>query len=298
MRIDEITVFVRVLEAGSFAAAARLLSIPTTTVSAKVAALEARLGTTLIQRTTRQLRATPAGELYFDRCRTALQEIETAEAELASDKDEPTGTLRITVPTVFGRSLLPELIAGYRQEFPSVKVELLVMDRIADLVAEGVDLAIRVGPLKDSSLIARKVMDGSGGYYASQAYLDRHGTPQTLADLANHQIVGFSRGGNLLPDKLLFRGEIVEVMLHASITTNDFHASRSFIDLDLGIGYLPPPMEKGWRGQQTLVRVLPEYSSLIREVYFVYPRQRFVPARVRSFIAFAAAKADLLASSR
>ncbi|MFI0844952.1 LysR substrate-binding domain-containing protein [Mesorhizobium sp. IMUNJ 23232] len=293
MRIDEITVFVRVLEAGSFAAAARSLGMPTTTVSAKVAALEARLGTTLIQRTTRQLRATPAGELYLDRCRTALQEIETAEAELASDNDEPTGTLRITGPTALGRTLLPELIAGYRQEFPAVKVEVLVMDRIADLVAESIDLAIRVGPLKDSSLIVRKLLDGDGGFYASQAYLDRHGTPQTLDDLANHQIVGFARGG-----KMLYRGEIVEVTLDAPITTNDFHVSRAFMDLDLGIGYLPSPLEKAWRGQQALVRVLPEYSTPPRSLYFVYPRQRFVPARVRSFITFATARAELLISSR
>jgi DNA-binding transcriptional LysR family regulator len=293
MRIDEITVFVRVLEAGSFAAAARLLGMPTTTVSAKVAALEKRLGTTLIHRTTRQLRATSAGELYLDRCRTALQEIETAEAELASDNDEPTGTLRITGPTVFGRSLLPELIMAYRQKFPAVKVEVLVMDRIADLVAEGIDLAIRVGPLKDSSLIVRKIMDGYGGYYASQAYLDRHGTPQTLEDLADHQIVGFSRDG-----KMLYRGEIVDVTLDAPITSNDFYVSRSFIDLDLGIGYLPAPMEKAWRGQQALVRVLPEYSTPPRSLYFVYPRQRFVPARVRTFINFAAERAELLISSR
>jgi len=292
VRIDEITVFIRVLEAGSFAAAARLLGMPTTTVSAKVAALEKRLGATLIQRTTRQLRATPAGELYLERCRSALQEIETAEAEMKSDSEEPTGTLRITAPTVAGRSILPELIAGYRQKFPEVRVEALVMDRAANLVAEGVDLAIRVGPLQDSSLIARKWFEGSGGFYASPAYLERHGSPETLDDLANHKVVGFSRGGGNLPDKMLFRGEVVEVKFEAPIVSNDFYVSRSFLDLDLGIGYLPPPMERAWRGQQALVRVLPELSSLIATVYFVYPRQRFVPARVKTFIAYAVEMAD------
>lgn len=293
MRIDEITVFVRVLEAGSFAAAARLLGMPTTTVSAKVAALETRLGTTLIHRTTRQLRATPAGELYLDRCRAALQEIEAAEAELASENDAPTGMLRMTAPTAIGGTLLPELIAAYRQEFSAVKVEVLVMDRVADLIAEGIDLAIRVGPLKDSSLIVRKLLDGSGGFYASRAYLERHGTPRTLEDLADHQIVGFSRDG-----PMLYRGEIVDVKLDAPITTNDFHMSRSFLDLDLGIGYLPSPMDKAWRGQQALVRVLPEYSTPPISLYFAYPRQRFVPARVRSFINFVSARAELLVSSR
>jgi DNA-binding transcriptional LysR family regulator len=292
MRIDEIAVFVRVLEAGSFTAAARQLAMPPTTVSAKIAALEKRLGTTLILRTTRQLRATPAGELYLDRCRSALQEIETAEAELKTDGEEPTGTLRITAPTVMGRSILPELIAGYRQKFPAVSVEAMVMDRMANLVAEGIDLAIRVGPLQDSSLIVRKWFEGAGGFYASRSYLDRRGAPETLDDLAKHQIVGFSRGGGNLPDKMLFRGEVVEVKIEAPIISNDFYVSRSFIDLDLGIGYLPPPMDRAWRGQQALVRVLPEYSSLIATIYFVYPRQRFVPARVKSFIAYAVERTD------
>lgn len=292
MRIDEITVFVRVLEAGSFAGAARVLGMPTTTVSAKVAALEKRLGATLIHRTTRQLRATPAGKLYLERCRSALQEIEAAEAELKSDSEEPTGTLRITSPTVMGRSILPELIAGYRQKFPAVQVEAMVMDRKANLVAEGIDLAIRVGPLEDSSLIARKWFEGSGGLYASRSYLERYGTPMTLDELAGHQVVGFSRGGGNLPDKMLFCGEVVEVKLDAPIVSNDFYVSRSFIDLDLGIGYLPPPMDRAWRGQQALVRVLPELSSLIATVYFVYPRQRFVPARVKSFIAYAIGRTD------
>jgi DNA-binding transcriptional LysR family regulator len=292
MRIDEIAVFVRVLEAGSFTAAARQLAMPPTTVSAKIAALEKRLGTTLILRTTRQLRATPAGEFYLDRCRSALQEIETAEAELKTDREEPTGTLRITAPTVMGRSILPELIAGYRQKFPAVSVEATVMDRMANLVTEGIDLAIRVGPLQDSSLIARKWFEGSGGFYASPAYLERHGAPQTLDELAHHQMVGFSRGGGNRPDKMLFHGDVVEVKIEAPIVSNDFYVSRSFIDLDLGIGYLPPPMDRAWRGQQALVRVLPEYSSLIATVYFVYPRQRFVPARVKSFIAYAVERTD------
>jgi DNA-binding transcriptional LysR family regulator len=211
---------------------------------------------------------------------------------LKSDSEEPAGTLRITAPTVMGRSILPEFIAGYRQKFPTVRVEALVMDRMANLVAEGIDLAIRVGPLQDSSLIARKWFEGAGGFYASPAYLERHGTPKTIDDLAHHQIVGFSRGGGNLPDKMLFRGEVMEVKIEAPIISNDFYVSRSFIDLDLGIGYLPPPMDRAWRGQQALMRVLPEYSSLIATVYFVYPRQRFVPARVKSFIAYATERAD------
>jgi DNA-binding transcriptional LysR family regulator len=295
MRIDEITVFVRVLEAGSFTAAARQLGMPVTTVSAKVAALEKRLRTTLINRTTRQLHATPAGEFYLQRCRDALGQIELAEAEMKPDSDEPSGTLRITVPTVLGRSALPELIAGYCEAFPAVKVEALVMDRKADMLAEKIDLAIRVGPLQDSSLIVRKWLEGAGGLYASAAYVAEYGSPETADDLARHKTIGFSRGDDSA-QMMLCRGEIVEVKLNAPVTSNDFYMSRSLIALGMGIGYLPPPMERAWQGEEALVRVLPEYSSPIKPVYFVYPSQRFVPARVRAFIAFADGQADLAAA--
>lgn len=142
----------------------------------------------------------------------------------------------------------------------------------------------KAGPVVDAASGSHEVrrMDAEG----------RRAAPAGGDDLARHQIVGFNRGGGNLPDRMLFRGEAAEVKLDAPIVSNDFYVSRSFIDLDLGIGYLPPPMDRAWRGQQALLRVLPEYSSLIATVYFVYPRQRFVPARVKSFIAYAIERAD------
>jgi DNA-binding transcriptional LysR family regulator len=288
MRIDEISAFVRVLESGSFVAAARSLHMPTTTVSAKVAALERRLGITLIQRTTRKLRATAAGELYFDRCRSALKEIEAAETELAPHTDSPAGVLRLTAPVVVCRRLLPSLIGGFRRANPEVKVEVLVTDRPVNLVAEGIDLAVRVGPLKDSSLVARVFMRSAGGFYASPRYLRRHGTPSSLQDLARHQIIGFGRtdGG---PAYMVTGGRKVEVKLDAAISSNDFYMSRAFIEMDLGIGYLPSLMAEAIGGEINLLRVLPEYSSVRTGLYFAYPRQRFVPTRIKRFISYALA---------
>jgi len=284
MRIDEVKVFVRVLEAGSFVAAARLLGMPTTTVSAKVAALEQRLGVTLIQRTTRKLRATPSGQLYFERCRIGLREIEAAEDALAPDADSPVGTLRMTFPIALARVLLPPILAGFRKAVPEVKVDILVTDREVDLVGERIDLAVRVGPLRDSSFVARLFLHGAGGFFASAKYLKRRGTPKTLDDLAGHEIIG--RAGPR-PVRMAVGRASVEVKPEAMITCDDFNLARALIAMDAGIGYLPTVLAAGGRGEQPLVRVLPEYSVPPTGLYFVYPNQKFVPARVKSFIAFA-----------
>jgi DNA-binding transcriptional LysR family regulator len=283
VRIDEVRVFVTVLEAGSFAAAARRLAMPTTTVSAKVAALEERLGITLIQRTTRKLRATPAGQRYFERCRIGLRELEAAEAEVTMDGDVPSGTLRLTAPVSMARVLLAPIVIGFREAFPEVKVELLVADREADLVGEGIDLALRVGELKDSSMVARMFVSGSGGFYASANYLARHGTPKGLDDLARHEIIG--RAGARAAREAR-RGQIA-MNPGGTITCDDFNLARSLIAMDGGIGYLPTLLADGGPGDPPLVRVLPEFSVPQTGLYFVYPSQRFVPARVKAFIAFA-----------
>jgi DNA-binding transcriptional LysR family regulator len=289
MRIDEIIVFIRVLESGSFRGAARALAMSTATVSAKISALEQRLGATLIQRTTRQLRATPAGERYLERCKAALAELEAAEAELAPEAEQPTGTLRMTAPAGLSRHTLPQFVANYREAVPSVKIEVIFTNREIDLVAEGIDLALRVGPLPDSSLVVRKLSGGDGGFFASTTYLERHGVPKTSEDLAGHRLIGFGRGTSMQMRK---GGKLVDVPFDAPISSNDFHMTRTMIDHDLGIGYLPSLMAEAGPYDPALVRVLPDYTSVKTVLYLAYPQQKFVPARVKSFVAFAVAHAD------
>ena len=142
MDLDGIEVFVKVLESGSFSRAAKLLGMPNSTVSAKVSALEKRLGVTLLQRTTRKLRATPAGETYFQQCVLALERLKAAESELTSAQREPQGLLRVTAPADIGHSLLATLVRGFLQRYPKAEVELVVTNRVLDLIAEGVDLAM------------------------------------------------------------------------------------------------------------------------------------------------------------
>ena len=283
MRIDEISVFVKVFEAGSFAAAARALGMPKATVSAKMAALEQRLGVTLIQRTTRSLRPTPAGVIYFERCRRGLAEIEAAEAALAAEAEEPVGVLRITVPVVYGEELLPSLLGGFLERYPAVRADAVVTNRELDLVAEGVDLALRIGRLKDSSYVARHFISDGSSFYASDSYIKRHGEPETLEDLAGHRVVGLGRGRLL---QLTRGSEPVEVTVDPTIASDDFHMTRSLIEMGAGIGYLPDIMVRGSRRPVRPRRVLPDYRRR-GATSFVYPNQAFVPTRVRRFIAYA-----------
>lgn len=280
MRIDEIGVFVRVFEAGSFAAAARAMGMPKATVSAKVAALEQRLGVTLIRRTTRSLRPTPAGELYFERCRRGLAEIEAAEALLQDEAENPVGTLRITAPVGMGDALLPALLGGFLERHPGLKSELILTNRELDLVTEGIDVALRIGPMRDSTYVARRFIEGGGSFYASDAYLRRNGTPVHIDDLASHRIIGF---GNKIPR--MTRDDVpVEVSVDPTIKCDDFFLARGLIECGLGIGYLPDLMVRGRRSG--VRRVIPQYRTK-GTTYFVYPRQSFVPARARHFISYA-----------
>lgn len=282
MRIDEISVFINVLEAGSFAGAARRLRMPATTVSAKVAALERRLGFTLIQRTTRKLRATPEGQAYFEQCRSALREIETVEAELRAESAGMGGQLRLTASVDIAQTLLPPVIAAFREVYPAVAVDLVVTDRVADLVAEGIDLAVRVGPLRDSSLIARAFVTGPSGLFACRSYLDRRGTPASLDELEHHDLIAISKPW-ARPLPMMQGDQKISIDLSGGLACDDLLTVRALVAMGLGISFLP-----GYLAHQfDLVRVLPDLRSPFTGLYFAYPAQKFVPARVREFMGFA-----------
>jgi DNA-binding transcriptional LysR family regulator len=281
--LDDIAVFVKVVEAGSFSQAARLLGMPNTTVSSKVARLEKRLGVTLIRRTTRKLHITRAGQAYYERCRRGLSEIETAEAEITSTATEPRGTLRISVNPFVAHSVVPALVSEYTSKYPLVKVEVHVANGLVDLIAEGVDLAIRAADLKDSSLVARRFLTFSFGLWSNPRYLKKHGTPQSPADLESHEIVVFSR---LPKDGLrLSDGRHAFTLRRTGrISIDDPETLREFLLNGCGIGALPDILAREDARRGALIRVLPRWSSSAGAVSFVYPSQPFVPAKVRAFI--------------
>ncbi|MGX4639992.1 LysR substrate-binding domain-containing protein [Massilia sp. SYSU DXS3249] len=282
MDLDAIHVFVKVVDSGSFSAAARLMKMPKTTVSAKVAGLEKRLGVSLLHRTTRKLNMTEAGQRYYEHCAKAVQEIELGEAALSSARDRPSGLLRVSVAVDVGHTLLPRIARAYLDRYPDTGVEMILSNRMSDLVGEGIDLAIRAGNLKDSSLVARRFIDLSAHLWASPRYLAAAGTPRTPGELAGHACVGFAgmRSVRLTKGKLE-----TEVPLQGRVLADDFEAVRAMLVLDGGIGLLPDFVAAEAQAAGTLVPVLPDWTlGSFGGLSFVYPRQKYASPKVRAFI--------------
>lgn len=285
MVLEGIDVFVRVVQAGSFAAAARLLGMPTTTVSARIARLEERLGVTLIQRSTRRMHVTEAGEAYFAHCVAALDALEAGESQLAATGNEPSGLLRVTAPSDIASTVLPPLCERFLARYPKADIELVVTNRQVDLIGEGVDLAVRAGPMRDSTMLSRKFVAGTLGLWASAHYLEAHGTPTTAEEFAEHEFIGFSR----MPEsfKLIAGDRELTLPSRTRIRADDMQTIRVFVLRGAGIGLLPDFSTA--TPDTPVVRVLPEFSTELQSVHFVYPAQRFLTVNVRAFMELARA---------
>ena len=283
--VDAIAVFVKVVEAGSFSTAARRLGIPKTTVSAKVAGLEKRLGVRLIQRTTRKLRMTEAGEKYFHHCAIATREVELGEAALQSAKEKPYGVLRVTAPVDFGRAVLPRIVRAYTAKYPDVSVELIVTNRIVDAVEEGVDLAIRwAGSLKDSSLIARRFIETRSNLWASPKYMKALGNPTHPRELDNAAFVAHPA----LKTLILTNGKSdFELQLSGRVSSDDLEVITALIVLGQGIAWLPDFLVGDAVEAGKLVPVLSQWRPKKQQLwtyYFVYAGRRYALPKVEGFI--------------
>lgn len=285
MDLDAVAVFVRVVEAGSFSAAARLMKMPKTTVSAKVAALEKRLGIGLLHRTTRKLNMTPAGERYYRHCAKAVHEIELGESALLSVRDRPSGLLRVTAPIDLGHTLLPKVARAYLDSYPDTRVEMLLSNRLFDLVGEGIDLAIRVGSLKDSSMIARRYFDLSMHLWASPRYLKAAGMPRHPKDLAAHRCVTYA---GMDPVRLTraTRGKAeAKASMPSRMVVDDFEAIKAMLILGEGIGLLPDFLAADAATSGALVPVLADWKLKAGGGFtFVYPGGKYASPNVQAFI--------------
>ncbi len=281
--LDCIAVFVKVVQVGSFRQAARVLGMPNTTVSANVARLEKRLGVTLIRRTTRKLHVTPAGQAYFARCMRGLEEIETAEIEVSAAAPEPRGLLRIAATAAVAHNFLPSIIAQYVRTYAHSSVDVTVTNRAVDMLSEGVDLAVRPAQdLKDSTLVARRLIATSGGLWASPTYLAEHGTPESPAELERHQCLAYSTAGPVL--SLTDGRERLEIPLKAQLASDDQETLRAFAIEGGGIAPLYDFVAAPSARERALVRVIPKWTWFNGKLAFMYPSQPFVPANVRAFI--------------
>jgi len=287
MELDSISVFVKVVQAGSFSQAAKLLGMPNTTVSAKVAQLEKKLGVTLIQRTTRKLNVTQAGEIFFRRCVIALEEIRFAETEVTSTQAKPQGVLRITAASDVGHSLLAPLVSHYLKKYPTMEVELIVTNRVVDLVGEGVDIGIRAGELEDSTLLSKKLISARMTFVASPAYLKKNGTPSSPKDLLSHEYIQFSE----IPDTFVLNRtensrskETTKIKLKGRVKVDDLGTIKSFALIGQGIALIPNFLCRTELQQGKLIHLIPQWQLGSGFFTLVYPAQKFIPPKVQAFI--------------
>jgi DNA-binding transcriptional LysR family regulator len=283
MDFNEAAVFVKVVQAGSFSAAARQLNLPTSTISTRVARLEKRLGATLLQRTTRRLNLTEAGTLYYEQASIGLGYLLEAEAAIDEARQQPQGTLKVTAPADLGDALLAELVKRVQTSFPDLAFEMLLTDRYVDLIAEGVDVAIRTGELRDSSLIAKSLGTIQWALFASPAYLQQAPVLETPAHLHAHPCLQFSPMGR---EQWLLRNEHGEVSVPLSGHTlvNSIGVVRAMAESGQGIALLPTFICQSPQVRSQLVRVLPGWQGQADAVHLVYPQQRFMPPKLRAFI--------------
>lgn len=277
MDLNRVATFVKVVELGSFTQAADSLGVPKSSVSRSISELEKSLGVLLLQRTTRKLHLTDAGRLYYDKARVAITELADAESMMSELGTEIRGSVSVTIPPQLGDNVFGEIVTEFVREYPRVKVEVLISSRRVDLVQEGIDLAVRGGPLEDSSLIAQRVGTSDLALYASEAYLERRGTPKTLEELTEHECVLY-RDRNRSKWTLEGPNGVESVVVQGSITSDDVTFLAGAMVAGAGIGLIP-----AFRGCIELTRVLPDYAIRGSPVHVVAPSVRHETAAVATF---------------
>jgi DNA-binding transcriptional LysR family regulator len=279
MDLNSAWVFVRVVQAGSLSEAARQLRMPVSTVSTKISRLEKRLGVTLVRRTTRKLYLTDAGSKYFEHATRACAEIEQAESATTKEL-EPSGLVRITSPVEMGSTTLVDALANFSKEFPKIEVGLVLSDRYVDLAAERVDLAIRIGELKDSNLIAKKIGSTKLHAYASREYLKARGEPKRPSDLEKHACLTFV--GVIGNDwELRGAGRTASVRVAGPASANSLFALHRMALRGIGIALLPDFLCTSEVESGQLKKVLPDWSADRFPVHLLTLPMNQVPKRVR-----------------
>ncbi|MBN4833891.1 LysR family transcriptional regulator [Enterobacter hormaechei] len=292
--LGDVEVFITVVEHGSFTAAAVVLSTTPSVLSRAVSRLEARLGRQLLQRTTRRVGLTEAGRIYLEQARSAFSLLDDAERDGRGQVGDLTGRVKISVPTTYGHYRLPPLLARFSQQHPRVQVELNITNRNVDLIAEGFDLAIRLGQMPDSGLVARKLEEAALLLVASPAYLHRMGVPQTLDELQQHSCLPFimPRTGRIAPWVFRNDGRDVDWLPRSTFEiSDDVLGVVSLAEQGMGIcqSYEFIVRDRIERGQ--LVEVLPHLRGRSRPFSVIFAPHRRQSAATRAMISLLTADA-------
>ncbi|MBY6066638.1 LysR family transcriptional regulator [Leisingera aquaemixtae] len=284
--MGDIPVVVAVAETQGFAAAARRLGVSKSAVSKRITQIEKRLGAQLFHRSTRNVSLTEAGEHFYAHAVRAQEAAQEAEDSVLALQEAPKGRLSVNVPMAFGRLHVAPLISGFLECYPGVSVDMVMDDRVADLFADGFDLALRGGTLADSALVARKIAPLHNVLVAAPAYLERHGAPETVSGLSRHNCLQYSYSRDFQEWVFDCGGEVETFRPGGSYSVNNGEALREAVLGGTGIGRLPtfttgPDLAAG-----RLVRVLPHCHLPSQTLYAIYPERRYLPAKVRVFIDF------------
>jgi DNA-binding transcriptional LysR family regulator len=284
--LQPLLAFAQAAKRGSFAAASREIGCTPSSLAKAVSRLEARLGVRLFHRTTRQVTLTDDGRRLFGHCQRVLAELELLQEEASGARDEPAGTLRIDMPVTFGRLIMLPLLAQLLQQHPRLSIDARFSDMYTDLVKEGVDVAIRTGTLRDSTLVARPFSSQELLLFAAPSYLARAGTPGTLAELAHHTAVLFRvpSTGKDRPWHFRVRGRNVTVSPPSRVRVDGGDAIVRAAILGMGIGQVPHYMVSEPLARGELVELLPTMRPAAMPIAAVMPSARMIPSRVRALL--------------
>lgn len=286
-KLRGIQTFIAIAERGSLTAAAEALDTSLPTVVRKLAELEASLGVRLFNRTTRRIHLTDEGHRYLAICKTTLGQLEEAEEALFDAKAKPSGKLVLTAPVLFGRLHVAPLVAEFMRMHPALSVEMLLLDRSIDLIEEGVDLAVRIGHLADSTLHAVPAGELQRVFCASPAYLKRHGLPKHPEELSSHAGIRFTGRSVLSEWQYRENGRNLTVRFTPRLITNSVDAAINACRDGLGIGAFLSYMVQAPVRAGELKPLLRKYESEPLPIHFLYPHSKLLSARVRAFIDFA-----------
>lgn len=289
--LNDLVIFSKVAETNGITPAARLLNMPKSRVSRRMVALETALGVSLIERSTRSVRLTEAGEIFFRHCKRITEEADSAVDSVNRLIEAPRGHLRVSASVTIGQHLLAPHACEFMHTYPDIDLELQLTDRRVDLIAEGFDVVIRVGELTDSTLVSRKLGSSCARLYAAPEYIERFRTPARVTDLQKHELL--CRSGAESSGRLTLIGpknKTIDVEFKSSIYTGDLTTVRQVACDGGGIALLPEYLAKPKVCEQSLINVLPKWQTEAFNIYALYPSHRGITLKARTWIDFVKGK--------
>lgn len=283
-RLAAMNMFVRVVETGSFSAVAKELGSTQPTVSKNIAELESWLGAKLLNRSTRSLRLTETGADYYERCVAILQDVEDAEQNVGELQTQPRGLVRVSAAVAFGSLHIVPRLAGFYEQYPDIRIDISLNDRVVDLVEDGIDVAFRMGTLRDSNLIARKLCSSPMLTVGTPLYFKSNGMPQHPRELKTHNYIIYTALGNQDETRFVEDDKPLHVKVSGGLQTNNSEVVRSALLNGLGVSRVPRWLVGDKLASGELIEVLEDFQAGPTSVHVVYSPGRHLPSKIRCFI--------------